>query len=546
MTAALSMSWSPAARETADEPARLYADIANLISVEEDAFRLRSRVQVDVLRHTVPGLYLQVPAGFTVLEVTGEGVGEWRAVEKKEGQVFVPFLAPRKGTQILSVVAERLSPEKSATAAFDGVHANGAVRERSFVGVELKTSAEVTTGDVTSLDRLDPKQLPPELLGLAERPLLYGFRALTPPYGLTLAVRKHEEVPVISAVIDQMNGVTMVLDDGKRVHQVTAYVRNSWNQFLAVELPKKAEVWSAFVDGQPVKPSRDEKGRLLIPLSRSRTDQGQVAAFPVEFVYMEPEPALPLLGKSTLELPRTDLLASQVLWSLYLPEAEKPFWFGGTLDRASAPLTRREGNNFWSSRAGGFADRMQVLDKIAADGEVAQEQAASAPVRGAQISSDALQLKAKDEAKFFRDMKSGGREAGVFPVRVQVPIAGRVFQFHRSVVTASDPVRIAFGAIRRGAARALQGLLLAGFIIASFRYRKRVAEVAALLRERSSRWIPRLRPLGTPAGTAGACAVLAAMLSLISPRASLAGAILLAAALVRWHRHRRAQQEPAD
>ena len=59
-------------------------------------------------------------------------------------------------------------------------------------------------------------------------------------------------------------------------------MRNNGRQFLEVALPAGASVWSAFVAGQPVRPSLRE-GKLLLPIQQSGAEDGAVC---VEFTYV--------------------------------------------------------------------------------------------------------------------------------------------------------------------------------------------------------------------------------------------------------------------
>jgi hypothetical protein len=57
-----------------------------------------------------------------------------------------------------------------------------------------------------------------------------------------------------------------VADDGQVMTELSLSIRNNGRQHLEIELPDKTTVWSAFVAGEPVRPSVRE-GKLLLPLS---------------------------------------------------------------------------------------------------------------------------------------------------------------------------------------------------------------------------------------------------------------------------------------
>lgn len=50
----------------------------HLISILDDSLRIKSRVGIDVLQNTINSLTVDLPDGFSVLDVQGDAVKEWR------------------------------------------------------------------------------------------------------------------------------------------------------------------------------------------------------------------------------------------------------------------------------------------------------------------------------------------------------------------------------------------------------------------------------------------------------------------------------------
>jgi hypothetical protein len=100
-------------------------------------------------------------------------------------------------------------------------------------------------------------------------------------------------------------------------------MRNARQAFLGVDLPGAAglgsELQSVIVGGEPAKPVRDERGRLLLPLMRSPSAEREMRQFEVEVVYLTRVAELPARGAVPALLPTLDLPISTVAWSLYLP-----------------------------------------------------------------------------------------------------------------------------------------------------------------------------------------------------------------------------------
>ncbi len=238
-TETVSLRWRKKIAEAPAGPAKVYADTLTLISIEEDAVRINVEIALSVLQNTIPALWLRVPEGYNILDVRGPGVGDWRELTRKEETYLeVPFDFPKKGNFALTVAAEKILPGAAQAAGYEGFTVVDAIREKGFLGVELKGAAEVVVSSVEGADVLDVSELPGALIGRSLKPLIFGFKYLRSPYALVLDIKKHEEVRVISTVIDLASGVTLVTEDGKIVHRVVYSVRNTSKQFLELALPK--------------------------------------------------------------------------------------------------------------------------------------------------------------------------------------------------------------------------------------------------------------------------------------------------------------------
>lgn len=329
-------AWNPLAPDTAKGPAQVYADVDHLISVQEDALRVKSRIAIEVLQNTINNLTLDLPEGFTVLDVQGEAVREWQENAGKPATLAIPFRAARKGRMDFAVVLERVLSGEKSTTTFTGVTVQGAVRQRGFLGVELNSDAELPTPVTQGLEPKDPfRELPANLAGQSAR-LLFGYKYLRPPFALSLALSRHESVNVAPSVIDRAVGRTVLRPDGKNVHQVTYFLRSSAKQFLEVSLPEGTQLWSAFVDGVPVKPVHGEGNKTLVPLVRSLRAPNN--AFPVELVYFEERPRLSFLGREDLRLPMPDVLVSRLEWSVVTPPDQEFFYLGRDFEKVDPTL----------------------------------------------------------------------------------------------------------------------------------------------------------------------------------------------------------------
>jgi hypothetical protein len=156
-------------------------------------------------------------------------------------------------------------------------------------------------------------------------PCSLGFKYRQADYKVPLRVNQHQDVDVLVTIADTAEAVTMVTPDGKVMSQMVWYVRNNRRQFLRINLPEGAELWSVKVADKAVQPAKDDKGAILIPLVRSRASGSALAAFSVEMVWIEAGQAPDAKGNGAvdLSLPVADIPQTYVRWAVYLPYEAK-------------------------------------------------------------------------------------------------------------------------------------------------------------------------------------------------------------------------------
>ncbi|MBK6881063.1 MAG: hypothetical protein IPN65_07145 [Elusimicrobia bacterium] len=465
LTTRLSIVWNAVEPEQAKGPAKVYAAPHTVLSVQDDAVRSTARIDLDVLQNTINNLSLQLPEGYTLLDVTGDAVGEWKQRGADNRTLFIPFEYARKGKFSVTVRVERAFKDKGGVVPFDGFQVLGAVRESGDLLIEKTTNGEVKIVDTAGLVRLDPREVPGPLSALGQNTFLDAFKYVRPPFRLGLDIQRHEEIAVVSSVIDTANAVTLLLKDGKCVTHLTLSVKNTAKQFLEVRLPAGAEVWSAFVEGRPVKPSKAANGATLIPLNRSRIEGQNLAAFDVEVMYFRNAGAGGPGGRQALTLPNVDLKISQLVWSVYLPTERDYVYFGGTVDKevqagGLKPLEQvLRGNRRVLRGLADSAASFQSLGKVSrssSDYASRKEMARQSKVyqfrsdfdESQNISEDLYAQQVERELNFFSDVNrqqvagASAPEAGTLPIRLKVPNAGQIFRFSKLLVQENEPVAL--------------------------------------------------------------------------------------------------------
>ena len=400
----LTISWERALPKVEKAPTKLYAETQTLVAVAEGVLLCQETANINILHTGIRELTFKVPADTSVLDVSGTSVQDWRAAQ--DGALTVLFSKEIVGSQSVRITFER--------AATDSVEApvirpQGVEREKGFVGVVAVTNVEIAAGQVTGATSIDVRELPAELVAMTNQPILLGFRYVADTFALPLTIKKHAEVGVLVTIVDSALFTAMQLEDGRRMTKAVYSVRNNRNQFLRLKLPEDAEIWSAEVSGNTVSPAKDEQGNVLIPLVRSAAGARELAAFPVDLVYVQtPDKPVARRGTVRVDLPTVGAPSMHVMVNYYVPPDAR-YRKGWGRSPFAGPL--RHVDDFTALATGPQAE---VIRRDAAN-QVAQ-------------------MQQQVEAQVDRQ----ARKAGATPIRVRLPINGKLFRFEKILALPGD------------------------------------------------------------------------------------------------------------
>jgi len=453
----ISIQWGKKAAVIEKIPPKLYSDINHLMSIEDDVLKINSDINYNILHSEIDMIQVAIPENMNVLSVSGEGVGEWHeSSQEQQRLLFIPFTYGKKGAVTVRVTTETAISESGTVSAFSGIKTLGTVRETGFIGIELNTSAEVIVRDSEGLEQVAIQKLPQPLVNKSDKPLIKGFKYLKHPYTLALNINRHEKIAVPVATINSASVVTLFTEDGKVVHRLVYQIRNSAKQFLEIQLPENADVWSVFVGNQPVESSINSERKLLAPLIRSRSIDNRLDTFSVEVIYCMVNDAFSTFGTQQSNLPAVDLLISQLIWSVYLPNDYFYSYFKSTLEkeemiRGFNVLTRAQrqydertmkelGSVDWEATPERKKHVYKGKDYLSSFRNVPlQEQQMSSQVNAELEFSNRLEGLAKQEAP--QSVISGKTSAtGVMPIQIQVPTGGQVYRFAKTIIKQEDPL----------------------------------------------------------------------------------------------------------
>lgn len=164
------------------------------------------------------------------------------------------------------------------------------------------------------------------------------------PPSLTFKTQQNQQVLTAKARIEFARTLLLVDEAGGYRARVEFQVNNSTEQYLDIALPSGAQLWTAVVKGQPVKPVEHEpavNGKIRIPLIKSPAGSGD---YSVEIKYGGNLGRLRTLKQVDFPLIRTENINvehSQV--QLYLPEGYEWPYFGGTMSRVKSAADLEKG-----------------------------------------------------------------------------------------------------------------------------------------------------------------------------------------------------------
>jgi hypothetical protein len=228
---------------------------------------------------------------------------------------------------MLAVTWELPWSVKQGALELTGVEAVGVERENGGTGVIARSPLQVE-GEPAGADllRVDAGELP-DWAGRAPESTVLAYRYLRRGWKLKLTAKRFKEAEVLQALVDSARLTTVVAEDGQTMTMLTLAVRNNGRQYLEVTLPPGAQVWSAFVGGQAVRPTKRE-AKLLLPLERSGEGDAPVN---VELTYVSAEKFPAASGRFEMATPAVDVPLKNARWEMYVPPNYRVTDFEGTM-----------------------------------------------------------------------------------------------------------------------------------------------------------------------------------------------------------------------
>jgi prepilin-type processing-associated H-X9-DG protein len=340
------------------------AEIINTFTLTETLVNGRALVRYDIANAPVKELRVRLPAAFTNVEITGANIRS----REQDGDVWrVELQSPVRGSYMLTVTWDEPGAEKNRPLELTGISTDGVERETGLLAISAKAPLQVSESSAADLQRVDAGDFP-DWAGDPDNAMAMAYRYVRPGYKLALDVRRFGEAEVLQALVDNAQFTSVVADDGQMMTVMSLSVRNHGRQFLEVTLPAGANVWSAFVASQPVRPSLRD-GKLLLPIQQSGVDDGAVA---VELTYAGTNTFPRGQGNIGFASPQFDVPLKNGRWEVYLPPYYDYRDFSGTMTREVAPVVETTSSSFSILDYSRMEQEKQSLAKVEVDRDVSE------------------------------------------------------------------------------------------------------------------------------------------------------------------------------
>jgi hypothetical protein len=313
------------AAPVAQREVRFLSDIKTVVSVGDSQLRITALCDISVIQGEAAEFRMPLPPGFELTEVTGSTL---ESSETEAGVLILKVREPTRRNHQFLVAIERANRDTKVDAPL--LAFVGAQRETGELLVEGVGAMELKPTESGGLRRMDVREAGAIARSLARFPLQAAFRynrrqGDVPK--LQLEWTQFPDARVLSAVAERATITTLTNIEGKSLTEVMLRVRNHAQPFVKVELPPGAQLLSAEVEGERVKPVLGADGNR-VPLLRAGFNPS--GAYTVSFVYLSSGARFTRSGAYEMVLPKLDIPVNLLNWEISLPDKLELKQFAGS------------------------------------------------------------------------------------------------------------------------------------------------------------------------------------------------------------------------
>jgi hypothetical protein len=312
------------AAPVAQREVRFLSDVKTVVSVGDSQMRIAALCDVTVIQGEAAEFRMPLPSGFELTEASGSTLD---SSEIQAGDLILRVREPARRNHQFLIAIERTNHDNKVDAPL--LAFAGAQHETGELLVEGVGSMELTPTESGGLRRMDAREVGAIARSLARFPLQAAFRYNRRPGDtpkLQLEWTQFPDSKVLSAVAERATITTLINVEGKSLTEVVLRVRNHAQPYVKVELPPGAQLFSAEVEGETVKPVLDTDGNR-VPLLRAGFNPS--GAYTVSFVYLSSGARFVKSGAYEMGLPKLDIPVNLLTWEVSMPDRLEVRQFGG-------------------------------------------------------------------------------------------------------------------------------------------------------------------------------------------------------------------------
>jgi len=250
-----------------------------------------------------------------------------------------------------------------------------AENKTEFISVEADTIYSLKLADTKALIDFEADAIPALPNGVELNNILWSFIAPnSSPWKFGLKLTRLQREKLITANILREDIKSIIIPDGFLLNEIHLKVNNRSLQFLPIQIPKGASIWSVKVAGESVRASNIESDnadsdKYLIPLIKSGAGD---RSFRIKLLYLMPIKKLGLFGKIDLGMLKVkDSPTEKTTWSVFVPENYQISNFKTNMQEIDLSMIEAEKTlelakeyKYWTSLAGSAKGelRQKALD----------------------------------------------------------------------------------------------------------------------------------------------------------------------------------------
>ena len=312
------------AAPVAQREVRFLSDVKSVVSVGDSQLRVTALCDLNVIQGEAGEFKMSLPQGYELVTASGSTL---ESSDLSGNVLTLRVHDPARRNHQFLIAIERTNKDTQAEAPL--LAFADAQRETGELLVEGAGAMELKATESGGLRRMDVREAGAITRSLSHFPLQAAFRynrrASEAPK-LQLEWRQFLDADVLSAIAERATVTTLTNIEGRTLTEVSLRVRNHAKPFMKIELPAGAQLLSAEVEGERVKPVEGADG-TRVPLLRAGLDSSK--PYNVSFVYYSSGSKFGKSGAYDMGLPKLSIPVNLLTWEVSLPERLEVRQFGG-------------------------------------------------------------------------------------------------------------------------------------------------------------------------------------------------------------------------